>query len=387
MARVVMTESGHRCSVCGEPTPLELAHIISWHESKQHCASDLVCLCANCHQRADNEKWGEKTLRIYKKTPWILRKTNDALITERRSVVTFRLDLPYSEDDTHIRHFRFTLAGIFGIPFDSVEILTIEKGSIIITVALPEAVEPKLFNAIRTRDPYFYSELSKSWHYATTVGIVAEFIHSHRHKYCRKGDRLDDYRKAEYLIDIVNYLNQKRPNRIDLLRGEAREIIIDMVNNIFDSAYFRKMKHPEYSDDQCLLEAEREFCEEKEIDHLEYLLKDRASAEKFHAKKEIETLAYQQYQWRKKLGIPGDDKGDWVVAERVYPEWRLTKRIAMICWNLSLDKSKHQDYYWALACEVIIRLESEGLNNAVVDPYDPNIYKKIVEIVSANNGE
>lgn len=73
--RAVLTESGHRCAVCGESCPLERAHIIPWHRSKAHLAADLVCLCANCHARADLEKWGELTLRTYKLNPWVLRKT------------------------------------------------------------------------------------------------------------------------------------------------------------------------------------------------------------------------------------------------------------------------------------------------------------------------
>lgn len=72
--RAVLTESGHRCAVCGESCPLERAHIIPWHRSKAHRQADLICLCANCHARADLENWGETTLRIYKLNPWVLRK-------------------------------------------------------------------------------------------------------------------------------------------------------------------------------------------------------------------------------------------------------------------------------------------------------------------------
>jgi len=70
----ILRESGHRCAVCGESCPLEKAHIVPWCKSKEHSAENLICLCANCHERADNEKWGEKALREYKRNPWILRR-------------------------------------------------------------------------------------------------------------------------------------------------------------------------------------------------------------------------------------------------------------------------------------------------------------------------
>ncbi|NTV46381.1 MAG: hypothetical protein HGB11_07650 [Chlorobiales bacterium] len=72
--REVLIEAGHRCAVCGEPLPLERAHVIPWSRSHDHTAENLICLCANCHARADKENWGEKTLREYKANPWITRR-------------------------------------------------------------------------------------------------------------------------------------------------------------------------------------------------------------------------------------------------------------------------------------------------------------------------
>jgi formylglycine-generating enzyme required for sulfatase activity len=74
ITRQILVESGHRCAVCGANCPLERAHIIPWHKSKEHKAEDLICLCASCHERADLEKWGEKTLREYKQRPWVVRQ-------------------------------------------------------------------------------------------------------------------------------------------------------------------------------------------------------------------------------------------------------------------------------------------------------------------------
>src|SRR5689334_4633700 len=69
--REVFIEAGHRCAVCGEVSPLELAHIVAWSRSRDHSAHNLICMCAGCHQRADIERWGTKTLRTYKEKPWI----------------------------------------------------------------------------------------------------------------------------------------------------------------------------------------------------------------------------------------------------------------------------------------------------------------------------
>lgn len=70
--RKVLIEAGHRCAVCGAELPLERAHIIPWSRSKDHSAANLLCLCANCHGRADTENWGEETLRQYKQRPWVI---------------------------------------------------------------------------------------------------------------------------------------------------------------------------------------------------------------------------------------------------------------------------------------------------------------------------
>jgi type I restriction enzyme R subunit len=57
------------CSVDGETSALEIAHIIDWADSRDHAAEYLVLLCANCHTRAHKEKWGTRTLRYYRDHP------------------------------------------------------------------------------------------------------------------------------------------------------------------------------------------------------------------------------------------------------------------------------------------------------------------------------
>jgi TIR domain-containing protein/HNH endonuclease len=71
--RQVLIEAGHRCAVCGAELPLDRAHIIAWSRSNNSSVENLLCLCANCHRRAETEGWGEEALRQYKKRPWVIR--------------------------------------------------------------------------------------------------------------------------------------------------------------------------------------------------------------------------------------------------------------------------------------------------------------------------
>jgi type I restriction enzyme R subunit len=86
--REVLYEARHRCAVCCEPTPLEQAHIVAWCETKDHRAENLIALCANCHSRADKEKWGETTLKKYKQNPCALaRGTPAPLHADQKAIV------------------------------------------------------------------------------------------------------------------------------------------------------------------------------------------------------------------------------------------------------------------------------------------------------------
>lgn len=154
--REVLAHSGHRCAVCGDPCPLERAHIIPWCKSKSHDSENLICLCANCHQRADNEKWGEKTLRLYKERPWIERKQAADHCGPKRQIVTFRAELDFSAmTEKERRILLYALAGFLEISPEDIEITEIEPGSIIVTVDLPDTAAERLHRAISSQDPKF----------------------------------------------------------------------------------------------------------------------------------------------------------------------------------------------------------------------------------------
>lgn len=134
IVREVLVESGHRCAVCGAPVPLERAHIVPWHRTTEHTASNLITLCANCHERADREQWGEKTLREYKVHPWVLRQKmrseeapeNPLTSTTR---VELTIDLSFEDfDESREKLLRYALAGFLGISPESVSIAKISKG-------------------------------------------------------------------------------------------------------------------------------------------------------------------------------------------------------------------------------------------------------------------
>jgi type I restriction enzyme R subunit len=89
-----------------------------------HRAEDLICLCANCHERADKEKWGERTLREYKRRPWILRRYEDSGGV-LKAVATVKVVIEVDLDNAHPRVWRllpYAIAGLLEIPPDAIRI-------------------------------------------------------------------------------------------------------------------------------------------------------------------------------------------------------------------------------------------------------------------------
>lgn len=75
LKRRVLCEAGHRCAIptCREII-VEVHHIVSWSECKEHNYENLITLCPNCHRLADRKHIDRKSLRIYKAN---LRYTHD----------------------------------------------------------------------------------------------------------------------------------------------------------------------------------------------------------------------------------------------------------------------------------------------------------------------
>ena len=151
ITREILIEAGHRCAVCGAGCPLERAHIIPWHKSREHKAEDLICLCAVCHERADLEKWGEKTLREYKQKPWILRqyKSEEAVSTKSMLEITLAVELS-DFDERSQRLFQYAIAAFLNVAPGNVRIVSVEESnSIKVILEVPSERAEILVEATR----------------------------------------------------------------------------------------------------------------------------------------------------------------------------------------------------------------------------------------------
>lgn len=168
--REILLESGHRCAVCGAPTPLERAHIIPWRKSKEHKAEDLICLNADCHERADKENWGEKMLREYKKRPWVMRQYEHVdLVPKQTTKLEITLKMELEDFDERIRAWlQFAIAAFLNIPPDVVRIGTVEKSnSVKVAIELPKDAAQEILTAYETDD----SEISRYFAPLVLIGI------------------------------------------------------------------------------------------------------------------------------------------------------------------------------------------------------------------------
>lgn len=158
--RAILIESGHRCAVCGEGCPLERAHIIPWCKSKEHKIEDLICLCANCHQRADQENWGAATLREYKLKPWILRRQDESSNSHQRKRVQLSLEMDMqSFDERTARLLVYALAAFLEISPGTIKVCSVEEGSVKVILELPHEAADKLIACAASADELLSSYL------------------------------------------------------------------------------------------------------------------------------------------------------------------------------------------------------------------------------------
>lgn len=164
VTREILLESGHRCAVCGTPCPLERAHIIPWRKSKEHKAEDLICLCANCHERADKENWGAKTLREYKSRPWVLRQyrvASDSAPPEPRTRLQIIIDVELALfGERNQKWLQYAVAAFLDISPSAVQIVSVEPGSVRVTVELPADRARELVAACARHDPKLMRSLA-----------------------------------------------------------------------------------------------------------------------------------------------------------------------------------------------------------------------------------
>ena len=154
MRREIMVESRHRCAVCGSEGQLEIAHIIPWSKCKEHRLDNLLCMCPNCHRRADKERWGPKTFRLYKEKPYAA-PSEDGVLKSPPHTVTMRIaDIDLDMFDERVRRIaRGAIAETLGIPVDSVVIQEVEEGSVLLSIGLPADAASRLHAMLEAGDP------------------------------------------------------------------------------------------------------------------------------------------------------------------------------------------------------------------------------------------
>jgi HNH endonuclease len=67
LVREILVEAGHRCAIptCRQ-TPVEIAHIISYEQVREHTFDNLIALCPTCHARYDRGEIDRKAMTQYK---------------------------------------------------------------------------------------------------------------------------------------------------------------------------------------------------------------------------------------------------------------------------------------------------------------------------------
>jgi type I restriction enzyme, R subunit len=154
--REILFESRHRCAVCCEATPLERAHVRPWSKSRDHSVENLIALCANCHERADTEKWGESYLKRYKEQPCALRaNAMPPMLPEQKAIVDLIIAV---SPDAMTAHQRLRLASMVaayaGVQFTSVSVVSVSAAnSARVRLELPSDAADVLLEGLRAGDP------------------------------------------------------------------------------------------------------------------------------------------------------------------------------------------------------------------------------------------
>jgi len=154
--REVLYQARHRCAVCCEPTPLEKAHIIPWGKSHDHSEANLIALCANCHERADKEKWGEAYLRRYRLNPCALAAHAMPPMTAEQKAMVDLIAAVDPDQMTESQRMRLVsmIAAYAGVPFSSLQIVAVEQtSSSRIRMEMPQSGAEALISGFQAQDP------------------------------------------------------------------------------------------------------------------------------------------------------------------------------------------------------------------------------------------
>ena len=154
--RDVLFEARHHCAVCCTALPLEYAHVIPWSKSQDHSLENLIALCANCHERADNEKWGVSYLQRYKKSPCITaRAVPPPMTAEQKALVDLIVARdPDSMNEKERQRLVSMVAAYVGVPFGQVSVVSVtQANSTRVRLEMPLETARRLIEGFETHDP------------------------------------------------------------------------------------------------------------------------------------------------------------------------------------------------------------------------------------------
>ena len=137
-------------------TPLQRAHIRRWSESQDHSASNLVALCANCHSRADNEKWGANFLKRYKKNPCALAAHLPPAVTAEQKAIIDIVVNSEPESMTENQRLRFVsmIAAYAGVHIGEIQLHSVSRAnSSLLRLSAPKTAGKKLAVGFEQHDP------------------------------------------------------------------------------------------------------------------------------------------------------------------------------------------------------------------------------------------
>jgi type I restriction enzyme R subunit len=161
--REVLFEARHHCAVCCEALPLEYAHIIPWRETRDHSVENLIALCANCHERADNEHWGVTYLQRYKKSPCIIaRGLPPPLSAEQKAVVDLIVARnPDDMTDGERQRLVSIVAAYVGVSISHISLISVAPAnSTRVRLSMPREAAQRLVQGFADHDPLLGSFLS-----------------------------------------------------------------------------------------------------------------------------------------------------------------------------------------------------------------------------------
>src|SRR5262245_1704672 len=125
--RDLLFECRYRCACDCEPVSLEKAHIRPWCDTHDHSFANLVVLCANCHTRADTEKWPESQLRRFKQQPCALERDRlPPMSGEQKALIDFIIAMhPDAMNEKERLRFAMIAAAYAGVSFTEISIVAV----------------------------------------------------------------------------------------------------------------------------------------------------------------------------------------------------------------------------------------------------------------------